>query len=244
MKNFFINLITGLKDIVYPRACLICKGDLSKTCADELVCIKCWKAIKKNTPPFCRRCGRSLDKKSLAKNICSACLKRPLDFDRAFAPCVYEGPIKELIREFKYNNKDYLAPVLSGLMTDFIRDYDVPVGFLDLIIPVPLHPARLRQREFNQAELLSRQIAALYNKTVSSDNLVRLRHTKNQAELESTERLTNVKGSFSLKAPELIKGKNILLVDDVLTTGATSSEASKVLKKAGAYIVFVLTLAN
>lgn len=244
MKSFFVKLITGFKDLLYPKTCLICKQDLTSPCVDELVCMKCWADIKKNTPPFCRRCGRSLEKRSLAKSICASCLKNPMHFDRAFAPCVYEGPIKDLIHEFKYNNKDYLASTLSALMVDFIRAYEIPLSFLDLIIPVPLHPARLREREFNQAELLARGVASVYNKMVSTDNLIRQRHTRTQAELQSSDRLINVKDSFAVRIPQMVKGKNILLVDDVLTTGATSSEASFALKNAGAYIVFVLTLAN
>ncbi|MCX5708930.1 MAG: ComF family protein [Candidatus Omnitrophica bacterium] len=244
MKKFIVKLIIGLKDIIYPKTCLICKQDLASTCVDELVCVKCWASIKKNTPPFCHRCGRNLDKESLAKTYCSGCLKNEMHFDRAFAPCIYEGPIKELIHEFKYRKIDYLAATLSGLMVDFIREYDVPMSSIDVIIPVPLHPARLREREFNQAELLAGHIAPFYTKIVSTDNLVRLRHTRTQAELQGADRLENVKDSFSVKMPDLVKGKNILLIDDVLTTGATASEASRALKSAGANSVFVLTLAN
>ena len=209
MKKFITNLITGLKDIIYPKTCLICQEKLDKSCVDELVCLKCWAAIKKNTPPFCSRCGRSLNSKSLTENISCACLKKQVHFDRAFAPCVYEGPIKDLIREFKYNNKDYLAATLSRLLSDFIRDYDIPINFLDLIVPVPLHPARLREREFNQAELLGKKIASLYKIMFSVDNLIRRRYTKTQAELESRDRLVNVKDSFAVRTPELFKGKNI-----------------------------------
>jgi competence protein ComFC len=244
MKKFIANLITGLKDIIYPKTCLICKQDLASTCVDEFVCVKCWASIKKNTPPFCRCCGRNLDNRSLVNALCSECLKNKLDFDRAFAPCIYEGPVKDLIREFKYKKNDYLAATLSGLMIDFIREYAIPVSSVDMLIPMPLHPTRLREREFNQAELLARCIASAYTKAVSTDNLVRLRHTRTQAELQGADRLENVKDSFSVKMPDLVKGKIILLIDDVLTTGATASEASRALKSSGANTVFVLTLAN
>ncbi len=244
MKKFIFNFISGLKDIIYPKNCLICGKNPEKDSVDELVCLKCWAAIKKNIPPFCAVCGRSLDNKSLTENVCCACLKRPLHFDRAFAPCVYEGPIINLIREFKYNFKDYLAPALGRLILDFIEDYSIPVRTVDLVVPIPLHPARLREREFNQAFLLGEIIASAYNIMVSTDNLIRKKYTKNQAELESQARLVNVLGSFSVKTPELFQDKNILLVDDVLTTGATCSEAAKALKNAGAQRVFVLTLAN
>jgi len=129
-------------------------------------------------------------------------------------------------------------------MIDFIREYDLPIGDMDFIIPVPLHKTRLREREFNQAEILSDCIAREFNKKVGGDYLIRNRATRTQTELEDGERLLNVRGSFSVKENGCVTGKNILLVDDVLTTAATSSEAASVLKDAGANIVFVLTLAN
>ncbi len=244
MKKFIVNLITGLKDIVYPRTCLICREKLDKFCVDELVCFKCWAAIKKNTPPFCFCCGRRLDNDPAAGNICRACLNKPMHFDRAFAPCVYEGTIKSLIHAFKYDFKDYLARPLARLMSDFINEYAVPVNSLDLIVPIPLHQARLREREFNQAELLAKEIAPLYDLEICPDNLVRKRYTRSQAELEGMDRLANVKGSFTVKNPETFKGKKILLIDDVMTTGSTSSEAALTLKNSGAAKVLVLALAN
>ena len=240
MLRKFLNVFV---DIVYPKTCLVCKRQLKAlTCVDNLVCTQCWAKIKINAPPFCHRCGRHLEKP--IKNICPACVRKELHFDRAFSPCVYEGVLKELIHAFKYQGKDYLGPTLTRLMTEFIEEYNLPMDLLDLVIPIPLHKTRLREREFNQAQILSNHIARKFNKKVSHDNLRRLRLTKTQTELEIGERLLNVKGSFTATKKEDIKGKNILLVDDVLTTGATCSEAAYALKDAGANIVFVLTLAN
>jgi ComF family protein len=237
-------LINGLVDIVYPKTCLACKNKIESAAIDNLVCAQCWAKIKRNTPPFCHSCGRHLEKSDFVKNICPCCLKSRLHFDRAFSPCAYTGVIKELIHAFKYNNRDYLGLPLSRLMIEFIREYNLPMGYLDFIVPIPLHKTRLREREFNQAQILAKFIAAEFKKEVLSDALLRLRHTKTQTELETQERLLNVKGSFSVNNNREIKGKNILLVDDVLTTGATSSEAAHTLKDAGTNIVFVLTLAN
>lgn len=242
----FGRLINGLIDIVYPKKCLACKnkiGEHSRT-IDNLICNACWEEIEKNMPPFCYSCGRRLDKASLAKNICPACIKRKLHFDRAFSPCIYTGIIKDLIHEFKYNNKDYLGASLSKLMIDFIKEYNLPMQYIDLVVPIPLHKTRLRQREFNQAEVLSKYISGEFNKDLSKEVLRRSRPTKTQTELEPQNRLLNVKDSFAVTRQDRIRDKNILLVDDVLTTGATSSEAARTLKKAGANIVFVLTLAN
>ena len=240
----FRGLFSGLIDIIYPRICLVCKTKLDGTHIDNLVCKKCWSAINKNPPPFCHSCGRHLEKKSFAKNICPKCLRINLHFDRAFSPCTYEGVIKELIHSFKYKGKDYLGGPLSRLMIQFIKEYGLPIKYMDSIVALPLHSQKIREREFNQAEILSTHIAKEFNKGLLKNNLVRHKFTKTQTELETDERFLNVKGSFSLKDPNDIKGKNLLLVDDVLTTGATASEAAGILKGAGANIVFVLTLAN
>lgn len=167
-----------------------------------------------------------------------------MHFDRAYSPCVYEGNIKELIHAFKYKGKDYLGEVLSTLMIEFIKEYDIPIQDLDFIIPVPLHKTRLREREFNQAEILSKQIAKEFKKDLLADALIRHRYTKTQTGLEIHERLNNVKGSFSVNKKYDFKNRNTLLIDDVLTSGATASEAAYALKDSGANIVFVLTLAN
>ncbi|MDD5596266.1 MAG: ComF family protein [Candidatus Omnitrophica bacterium] len=237
-------VIQGLTDLIYPKKCLACSNKLGYESTDIFICAPCNKAIKKNLPPFCLSCGRHLERISFVKNICPDCQRTKLHFDRAFSPCRYEGTIKELIHEFKYKGKDYLGKPLSKIMADFIREYSLPIDYLDSIVPVPLHKLKLREREFNQAQLLSNHIAKTFNKEMLEASLIRKRHTKTQADLERDLRLSNVMDSFAVVKEEKVRGKNILLVDDVLTTGATCSEAAKTLKNAGAKIVFVLTLAN
>ncbi len=239
------SLIKGLRDIVYPKACLVCKKSLKTSASvDELVCSGCWESIKQNLPPFCHRCGRHLEKNSFTKHLCPACLKKQLHFDRAFSPFSYDGVLKELIHMFKYNGKEHLGKTLSRPMVSFIKEYSVPVPFVDYIIPIPLHRLRLREREFNQAEVLARHLADSFNRELKTNVLSRLRHTKTQTELEPRERFVNVLDSFAVADNSSLKGRHILLVDDVLTTGATSSEAARALKESGAGAVFVLTLAN
>jgi ComF family protein len=234
-----------LLDIIYPKICLICKKNLKNIQAiDNFICLECWRKIKRNLPPFCYCCGRHLDSKYFSKHTCPDCARRRLHFDRAFSPCVYDGVIKELIHEFKYKGKDYIGRILSSLMIEFIKEYNLPMDYLDFIVPMPLHKTRLREREFNQAEVLSNYIAEEFKKKVLTNHLIRNRATKTQVELEENQRLLNVKDSFLVKEKEYVKGKNLLLVDDVLTTAASSSEAALALKEAGANIVFVLTLAN
>jgi competence protein ComFC len=242
--NVFRRFIDNLLDIIYPKICLACKDRLNASSIDGLVCRQCWQKIKRNVPPFCHSCGRSLGRENLTKNICPACLKIKLHFDRAFSPCVYEGVLKELIHAFKYNHKEHLGHTLSRLMSDFIKEFNLPMDFIDLIIPVPLHTTRMREREFNQAEVLGIHIAKEFNKPMAPCALRRNRYTKTQTDLDIDERVLNVKDSFSINKPRDLRDKNILLVDDVLTTGATASEAAVALKQSGANVVFVLTLAN
>lgn len=239
MRRFF----HGLLDIIFPPVCLACRRKLSTLSADKAVCPGCWGTIKKNTPPFCYSCGRHLDIKRSAKNICPGCMSKPLHFDRAVSPCRYDGIVKELIHEFKYKHKLRLGGTLSGMMIDFIKDYDVPMDLVDIIIPMPLHGSRLREREFNQSEVLSGYISREFNKNLLTGSLIRRRMTKTQTGLETEERFSNVQGCFAIRQPETIVKKNILLVDDVLTTGATASEAALTLKKQGAGVVFVITAA-
>jgi len=236
--------LQSLKDILYPKTCLACKSKVSTVTDEDLVCKKCYSEIKINLPPFCFSCGRHLEKNNLNKNICPACVRNRLHFDRAYSPCVYDGVAKELIHEFKYRGRDNLGKPLSKIMINFIKEYSLPVNYLDFIIPMPLHKTKLREREFNQAEILSMHIAKEFNKDSISNILLRHRQTKTQTELKNKDRFLNVANSFSVDSRSDLKGKNILLIDDVLTTGATSSEAALALKKAGAQTVFVLTLAN
>ena len=238
------HLMNGLIDIVWPKKCLACKDRLGKNPAEEYICGKCWEGIPKNIPPFCGHCGRHLDTKSSSGNICAKCIEQPLSFDRAFSPCAYTGVVKELIHEFKYKNKPYLGKPLSKIMIDFIKEYNLPFFYADLIVPIPLHHTRLREREFNQAEILSRHIAEELSLNLAPEVLLKKRLTRSQVDLKDKERFANVAGSFSVNPKASVRGKNILLVDDVLTTGATTSAAASVLKNAGAHIVFTLTLAN
>ena len=237
-------LLNSLLDIIYPRVCLVCKTRLDKGHIDNLICKKCWVSIDKNLPPFCHSCGRRLEKRNFSKNICPACIRTNSHFDRAFSPCIYDGALKELIHAFKYKGKDHLGKALSSLMIEFIKEYNLPIKYMDFIVPMPLHKSKLRERDFNQAEILSRYIAEEFNKGILKNNLIRHRFTKTQTELRNEERLLNVRGSFSVTDPDRVREKKLLLVDDVLTTGATASEAALALKQAGANIVFVITLAN
>lgn len=171
-------------------------------------------------------------------------MRTPSHYDRAFSACVYDGVLKTLVHSFKYKDKEFLGKPLSRLMLDFIKEHDIPAGFMDCLIPVPLHNAKMREREYNQARVLCEHLGNALCKPVMDRNLFKCRATGTQTALERGQRIINVRGSFAVTEKSAVRGKNILLIDDVLTTGATASEAALALKSAGANIVFVLTLAS
>lgn len=237
-------LLKGLKNLIYPNYCLACGNPVETSQGKDPVCAACQIKIQKNLPPFCAACGRHLDEEAIRRNSCPHCLNEKFYFDRAFSPCTYTGIIKKLIHEFKYNGKEYLKKPLGSMMNAFIQEYRLPIEHLDFIVAVPLHKSRQREREFNQAQLLGQQVAGEFKKDLLNDILIRSKPTKTQTELTQEERRRNVEGSFLVSKPDLIKGANLLLIDDVLTTGATSSQAAKSLKNAGARMVLLMTLAN
>ncbi|MGE5307981.1 MAG: ComF family protein [Deltaproteobacteria bacterium] len=229
-------------DLIFPLRCASCKRKIGSTETLPL-CAGCWHKLRKNAPPFCRSCGKTVGKVSLERGLCARCAGTKPHFDRAYSLFLYEGPAKALVREFKYRGKDHLAPLLGKQMVSFIKENGVSLNFIDCVVPVPLHPAKLREREFNQALLLAQAIAKEMDRPVT-EALSRTRNTRTQTNLKPEKRHKNVKGAFAVRKGADVKNKNVLLIDDVLTTGATASEAAQALKNAGARMVVVMTLAN
>lgn len=238
------SIIQGLAELVYPKTCTLCKEKISDP--TELICQGCLGKINYNHPPFCQRCGRRLNKKEIVngRNICFKCQRINFHFDRAWSTCIYEGPIKDLIHQFKYNSKKSLEKTFSKLLINFINTYHLPTDSIDLVVPMPLHTRKLREREFNQSEVLAKSIGTILNRKTSVNNLIRLKDTPSQTQLVDQERWQNVQGVFSVKDPSEFENKVVLLIDDVLTTGATASEAALALKNSNANVVFVLTVAS
>ena len=153
----------------------------------------------------------------------------------------YEGGVSEIVRSYKYNGLRLLAPVLAEEMAGIFYDWDVPIN---LIVNVPVHPSRLRERGFDQAELLAQELSRLTDIPARSA-IVRERETAIQAQaMSAAQRADNVRGAFHVPNPDLIRRADILLIDDVLTTGATLSESARALRRAGARTVYALTLAH
>ena len=239
-------LLNKLYNLVYPRYCLHCGPDgMGETegVADTYFCEDCIKKIRRITGPVCSVCHVPFVSEAAMshtpEHCCGDCREHPPSFSRAITPFYYEGPLATAIQKFKYNKQTYLSDFLVGfLMDDLIN---LPV---DRVIAIPLHPHRLRNREFNQSLLLTKKIANLIARPYSIDALIRHRETLPQVGLSGREREENVKGAFQVLRPHEVKDQSILLVDDVYTTGTTLREGAKALKVGGAKNVIVAAVAR
>jgi len=228
---------------VLPVECIACGHSLS---ADPVpfFCTACWQTIRPFQHPVCARCDQPFVSPAATSytpnHQCQHCQERPPDFQRAWTLFPYLPPLREAICSFKYRGKHTLARPLARLMISAL-----PSGIdVDVIIPVPLHPTRLRAREFNQSLLLADQLSRHLARPVSATNLVRVAATDPQTTLTRQARLRNLQKAFEIRRPQDLAEKRILLVDDVFTTGTTLNECAKTLRKAGTGPVFALTLAR
>jgi len=250
--SYFKILWSELLNLVFPPSpgCPFCgrageNGEICSFCRQEITDFQ--------RQPNCNRCGRAQTGKKLSFSSgkilapldklfnCADCLNREKTFEMARAIGTYEGCLKETIHKFKFKRQRYLAQFLGPLMADVF--WTCPAyqeG--QVVVPVPLAPSRLRERGFNQAELLAREVAGALNLPLCSA-LVKVRETAPQTSLKREQRMDNLKEAFKVEDPFLIAGRTVLLIDDVFTTGATVGECSRVLTNAGAKEVYVLTAA-
>lgn len=228
---------------VLPVECLTCGNSLS-TDPVPFFCRSCWHTVRRLQQPTCASCDQPFVSSAATayspNHRCWHCQERPPSFERAWTLFPYLPPLREAICSFKYQRKYALARPLARLMISAL-----PSGIeVDTIIPVPLHPTRLRSREFNQSLLLADQLSRHLAKPVSATQLVRSSATVPQTTLTRQERLRNLRNAFEVRRPQDLKEKRILLVDDVFTTGTTLNECAKSLRNAGSGPVFALTLAR
>ena len=202
----------------------------------------CPEKIKKRLPPFCVKCGRQLNNIPEI-DICADCRNDAPYFDRAWSACYYEEPLKGLIHDFKYKHITSLSMDFSSLIVDFMKQYNVAAGS-ELILSVPMHPGRLFKREVNHSDMLANDIARRLDIPYSGNILKKIKNTSIQSTLKRDERIKNLRSSFSVKKTSKVRGKNILLVDDLFTTGSTVNECSRILKESGAARIEVITLAR
>lgn len=223
-------------DLIFPPFCPVCAQPLGVGRRDPL-CGSCWSEIRAPAPPLCDRCGIPL---LAAPTPCPACRADPPPFERARGAALYAGPLREALHALKFRGKRALARPLAQLVHERCGSALVPGA--DALVPVPLARARLRERGFNQAELIAERLGALLGLPVRQRWLARVRETAPQTDLTAAQRRGNVGGAF--RASGRVAGRHVILVDDVLTTGATCRECARALRGAGARRVDVVTVAR
>lgn len=235
-------MLRALLDIVFPPHCHACRAFIPG--AGELhLCPSCRGELHPLSSPLCTVCGVPFATEGGIDHPCGVCTTSPPRYTAARAALSFDGVTRDLIHRFKYDRKVHLARPLSLLAREALTPFAAATG-ADLLLPVPLHRRRLRERGFNQAVLLGRPLAKVWVLPLVVDNLQRIRWTEPQVTLTAAEREINVRGAFALTDPASVAGKKILLVDDVYTTGSTVIECSRVLRQAGAAAVYVVTVAR
>ena len=227
-------------DMLLPPRCASCGGLIDR---QHLLCIGCWRSIAQIAPPLCAGCGLPFDFDVGPDARCADCLAEPPAFHQARAALVYDDASRPLILSFKHGDRTDSAQTLARLMIQAGRDQ---ITAADLLVPVPLHPRRLFARRYNQSALLAQAIGRLCNRPVLVDLLHRHRATASQGRLGRRQRLRNVAGAITVSRSRLpaLAGKRVLLIDDVMTTGATVSVCTRALRRGGAGLVDVLTIAR
>lgn len=237
-----MSILSRILDAVYPHRCYAC--DEPSTHAG--FCDRCTSAIRPPSRSSCAICGQPFATVDGADHLCGRCLRKRPAFARARACALLHArndadPLRRALHRYKYRPDPCLARGLGRLFTE--RGCDL-AGTPDVIVPVPLHLDRLRWRGFNQSILLARHLQRSLGTPLEVDALERLRPTAPQVELDETARRRNVAGAFAVTDVSVVRGRRILLVDDVLTTGSTVQACSLALLRAGAGSVDVLVLAR
>ncbi len=229
-------------DLLYPRQCQVC-GDSLHCRAFPFLCDVCFGAVVRLPGPCCEVCGLPFHGDMFHKASCPNCTEMDLHFDRARALLRFHGVARQAIHGLKYLRQLHWSRVLQAWQADGVGAV-VDRAEVDVVMPVPLHPVRERERGFNQAWVLVEPLAHMWRIASHRRALVRVRQTETQTHLNRAERMSNLRGAFEVRRPEVIAGRRVLLVDDVLTTGSTTSECARVLREAGATSVLVFTLAR
>ncbi len=235
MFDFLIKTKNVLLDIFFPPLCLNCQKYLN---TNKFLCNDCFGAIKLNSAPFCPVC-----RKRLAENKICRHGRQRFSYILAAAGSYNDPVLRNLIHYYKYESFKNLTPFLGELLFNYLKSTGLKLENF-IIAPIPLHPGRERKRGFNQAELLVKFIGPKLNLEFAAA-LKKVKNSKPQAQIKNNEeRIKNTEGCFKIKNPELVKNKNVVLVDDVFTSGATMNEAVKILKNCGAKKIIAAVLAK
>jgi ComF family protein len=235
-----MGILASIVDTILPPRCVFTGEAVD---AQGTISPKAWASLGFITAPYCRTCGFPFEIDAGGEALCGACLKEPPLFDKGRSALRYDDASRDFILGFKHGDRTHAAvsmvPWLKIAGAEFWDE-------ADMIVPVPLHRWRLLRRRYNQAAIMALTLGRALNKKVMPDILLRTRATPSQGHLRAKEREENVKHAFVIhpKRTTIVTGKNIVLIDDVYTTGSTVTECTKALKEVGATKVFVLALAR
>lgn len=236
------DLLETLLDFVYPRNiyCILCDEAIEKTDSYSL-CTDCREEVKFITSRFCEKCGKPLEPMYLPQK-CPDCIQNVHYFTKGFSCVEYDDKIKKLVYDLKYYKKRYLAYHMAEMMTArFVKlGWDKP----DVIIPIPLHPRKERERGFNQSSLIAKYVGELIDVPVECKIILRTRETETQNKLNKEERKENLKNAFQMIENQKFTNKKILILDDIYTTGSTIDACAKELGKAKPKEIKFMTFAT
>jgi competence protein ComFC len=226
----------ALTNLLLPRQCDHCYQPSGPFHAEQRLCTTCFPLLRRIESPYCQRCGEAFPGDLMGAFTCANCHDRKLAFDFAYAGFESDGPVREAVHRFKYDRKTHLRVLLGWLIQQALSEPRIAERSDWILVPVPLHWKRRREREFNQSLEIARRLKRATNFPIL-DGLKRTRYTSSQASLERVDRLENLKGAFAIQKSAVksqgFVGKSILLIDDILTTGATIHECARVLKQEG-----------
>lgn len=239
-KTPVLEPLRALVSLLYPPTCEGCGAAIG---FDAYLCARCAGRAPRIKPPFCARCSEPFHGAITEVFTCVNCAHRTLHFEAAVAAYRSRGLVRVLIHRFKYSKQYHLRHPVADWLIAAMDDPRLRDRRFDRVVPVPLHPARTRERTFNQAELIAELFSAHF-KLPLAPALERVRYTTTQTAFDRAERMENLRDAFRLRKNADVRGCRVLLIDDILTTGSTLSECARVLKAGGALSVHAATAAR
>lgn len=232
-------MLNKILDFLFPIRCYHCHTIVE----NEGLCNKCWSKITFNAGASCIKCSYPFELETRNDLLCGYCLQKKNYFDKLYFVAKYDSLIKDMIYKFKYNDKIIYYKLFSLWLKNLVDKKEIKFEF---IAPIPMHKKKLRSRKFNQSCIIANELSKKLSTPIIRDLLIKKRYDKSQTELTAKQRQNNIKGSIIInpKYKTIIKDKNILLVDDVFTTGATINECCKILKKNHINRVTAITIAR
>jgi ComF family protein len=242
LKDALRRIAYGALDIFWPRVCPLCGGKSDRE--NRHICSSCMAKIEwYESGGSCSVCETPIATEADHAFVCAACKTSRPAYEYSRSATIYAFPLDEAIRTFKYNNGTWLTNDLVDILEGALKS-KLPYSEIDCVVPVPLHRTRFQSRGYNQSELLASELARRIDRRIDSTSFVRERNTPQQARLSLEERIKNVEGAFRVEKKDMIRGRTILLVDDVTTSMSTLNCCAKALKEAEAKAVWCLTLAR